>query len=203
MCVTQCVPEAWQERKERSRAGRVRALSSLLQGHGVFFPDIFFKLGSREWLPLWIIPLVCKKGATVTNVAPYGKYKWSNLLLWKEEPSLSGRKVSCVLCGTWTPCFRAGRLFCCLHIVTNGKKIEYWPCNWQLWQVPKKQHLCQDPTPFMALTKGFLLLRLTLLSFLATTSKTDSQFCPGLLEGQVCFVLVLRAVNPQFPIRRN
>lgn len=57
--------------------------------------------------------------------------------------------------------------------------------------------------PFVALTKGVLLLRLTLLSFSATTSKTDSHFCPGLLEGQVCFVPVLSAVNAQLQIRRN
>lgn len=64
----------------------------------------------------------------MTNAALYGKYNWSkesNLLLWKEEPCLSRRKVSCVLCGTRAPCFRAGRLFCYLHIVINGKEIDY------------------------------------------------------------------------------
>lgn len=79
----------------------------------------FFKLGSREWLPLPAIPLTCKEDATVKNVAPYGKHKWSILLLRKEEPFCQGGS-SLVSCGG--PCFRAGRLFCCLHIVMNRKK---------------------------------------------------------------------------------
>ena len=105
----QSVPEAWQERKDLELQ-ESELLSALLQGYG-FFSD-FYRLCTRELLPLSTTLLPCKKDATVTNAVPYSKYNCNNLLPRKEDPSLLGRKVSRVLCGMCTLLW-GWKFFCC------------------------------------------------------------------------------------------